>query len=243
MPSPVRTYQAEMHRNLGFYATWLPGDPIEIGDVGEMVDGRFRRRASLNDLRIVFALSDVGAAQNVQYTSREGTKVATDATSKVAGVARVEIAIDFSAEGAFLFHASGLRARRLQNLPDIARQVLAAYEKSHWEKNWLLVEALHAADCATIIVSQDSSAGLTLAAQMEAPLPGLSLADPNAGLEIVSSRGRLVHVIGEHDLHPLFTCFRVRRSIFGASTFAPARGAGPPSEVFERPSLDELLTA
>jgi hypothetical protein len=243
MASPVKTYQTEMHTNLGFYATWLPGDPIEIGDAGEVVDGRFRRRATLADLGIAFTVGDVGSAHDMRYTSKQGTKLTPDAASDVAGVARVEIDIDFSAEGAFVFHASGMRARRLQNLPKVGPQVLAAYDQGRWERHWLLVEALYAADCATIVVSQDSAASLTLAAKVEAPLPALSLANPKAGLEVVASRGQLVHVVGERNLHPLFTCFRVRRSLFGASTFAPARGADSPAEVFERPSLDELLAA
>ena len=34
MASPVKTYQSEMHDKLGFFATWLPGDHVELGDVG-----------------------------------------------------------------------------------------------------------------------------------------------------------------------------------------------------------------
>ena len=110
MARPVKTYQAEMHSNLGFYATWLPGDPIEIGDAGEIVDGRFRRRATLADLGIAFKVGDVGSAHDMRYTSKQGTKLTPDAAADLAGVARVEIDIEFSAEGAFVFHASGIRA-------------------------------------------------------------------------------------------------------------------------------------
>ena len=52
MPSPVQRYQREMHENIGFYATWLPGDPMELGDVGIPSNGMFRKRSSLNDLGI-----------------------------------------------------------------------------------------------------------------------------------------------------------------------------------------------
>jgi hypothetical protein len=243
MASPVKTYQSEMHDNLGFYATWLPGDPIEIGDAGVIVDGRFRRQTTLSDLGIAFDVSGVGAAQDMRYTSKQGTKLTADASADAAGIARAEIKIDFTADGAFVFHASGIRAQRLQKLSEIGRQVVAAYEQGSWEKSWILVEALYAADCATIVVSQDSSAGLTLAAKMDTPVPELSLANPKAHLGVVASRGQLVQVVGERNLHPLFTCFRVRSSLFGTPSFAPARGEGSASEVFERPSLEELLEA
>jgi hypothetical protein len=166
MPSPVRTYHAEMHRNLGFFATWLPGDPIEIGDAGLLVEGRFRRLSSLSELGIRYTQSESTASQNLQYTSTEGTKIDPTIGGAVAGVAKAQIAISFSADGAFVFHATGLRVQRLQELTSVGRGVLAAYEKGRWRKEWLLVETLHLADCATIIVSQDSSAGLVLRAQI-----------------------------------------------------------------------------
>lgn len=85
MPSPVRTYHAEMHRNLGFFATWLPGDPIEIGDAGLLVEGRFRRLSSLSELGIRYTQSESTASQNLQYTSTEGTKIDPTIGGAVAG--------------------------------------------------------------------------------------------------------------------------------------------------------------
>ena len=39
---PVRTYREEMHGNLGFFASWLPADPVDVGDIGVLEGGRFR---------------------------------------------------------------------------------------------------------------------------------------------------------------------------------------------------------
>jgi hypothetical protein len=47
MASPVRRYQQEMHENIGFFATWLPGDLLELGDIGILVNGSFRKLSSL----------------------------------------------------------------------------------------------------------------------------------------------------------------------------------------------------
>jgi hypothetical protein len=243
MPSPVRTYHAEMHRNLGFFATWLPGDPIEIGDAGLLVEGRFRRLSSLSELGIRYTQSESTASQNLQYTSTEGTKIDPTIGGAVAGVAKAQIAISFSADGAFVFHATGLRVRRLQELTSVGRGVLAAYEKGRWRKEWLLVETLHLADCATIIVSQDSSAGLVLTAKPDAVLTALSLADPNVGLAVSSSRGRLVHVVGARKLRPLYSCVRVKDPFFAKPSIAPARGTETRTNEFERAQISDLLDA
>jgi hypothetical protein len=243
MPSPVRTYQAEMHRNLGFFATWLPGDPIEIGDVGILVDGRFRRMLSLDDLGIPYTSSKVGAAQNVQYTSSKGTKIGAVTGASATGVARGEIAIDFAAEGAFVFQAAGLRARRLQELPVVGRSVLAAYEEGRWSKEWLLIESFHTANSARIIVSQDSSAGLVLTAKADNLASMLSLADPKIGLEVASSRGKLVHVVGGRELRPLYSCLRVQKPFLADPSMAPARGRATQTIEFERVQISDLLDA
>jgi hypothetical protein len=241
MASPVRIYQAEMHRNLGFYATWLPADPIEIGDVGVLMDGRFRRLSSLTDLGIAYTTSDAGATQNVQYTSAKGTKIGTATSANAAGIAGVEVNIEFSADGAFVFHATGLQASRLQELPAVGASVLAAYEKGRWRKEWLLIEAVHVADCATVIISQDSSASLVLTGSVSGPIAVLSLADPKARLDVSSSHGKLVHVVGGRALSPLYSCLRIEHSLFAEPLFAPARGEARRSIEFERAQLQDLL--
>ena len=241
MASPVKIYQSEMHHNLGFYATWLPGDPIEIGDVGVLLDGRFRRLTSLTDLGISYDLSAAGTTQNVQYTSAKGTKVGAATSASAAGIAGVEINIEFSADGAFVFHATGLQASRLQELPAVGANVLAAYEKGHWRKEWLLIEAVHIADCATIIISQDSSASLVLTGSVSGPIAVLSLADPKARLDVSSSRGKLVHVVGGRALRPLYSCLRIEHSFFAEPSLAPARGEARRSIEFERAQLNDLL--
>lgn len=91
----------------------------------------------------------------------------------------------------------------------MTRGILEADSNNRWQSNWLLVEALHVADCATIIVSESSGAGLVLAAQADGPISVAALADPKLGLHVTSSRGRLVQVICGRKLRPLYRCVRL----------------------------------
>jgi hypothetical protein len=243
MPSPVRIYQAEMHLNLGFFATWLPGDSVEIGDVGVLADGRFRRLSSLANMGMRCKTNSAGSPQNVQYTSTKGTAVSAAAAAGASGVGKAEIEIEFSAEGAFLFHATGLQARRLEDLQTVNHGILTAYNRGEWQKEWLLVEAVHTADCATVIVSQDTSAKLVLTANASSSSSALALADPKVSLNIASSRGRLVNVICGRAMSPLYSCLRVHDSIFSVPSLTPARGATPEAMRFERVPVSDLLDA
>jgi hypothetical protein len=242
MASPVKLYQKEMHDNLGFFATWLPGDPIEVGDAGVLKNGTFRRVGSLAELGIPFDVSDGSTTQDVQYTSTSGTKVAFSAGANAAGVAKAEITIDFSRAGAFVFHASGLRTCRLVNRMDVARRLLAARRAGQWQASWLLVESLHTAEQATIVVSEDSSAGMSLTAHAAA-IPSVSLADPKISLAVTSTRGKLVHVVGGQGLRPLYACLRIEEPLFGEPSVESVRAFGDPDGEpnLLRPSLDDLL--
>jgi hypothetical protein len=242
MSSPVSLYQSEMHENIGYFATWLPGDPVEVGDVGIFEGGRFRVVSSLKDLEVPFSTEPAGALRNVQYTSTEGTSIRFNAGAGVKELLDAEVAINFSGAGSFLFHASGLQAHRLSNRTKVAKALLVAYQRKRWEKPWLLVESVHVAGRATIVVSSDSSAELVLSATAEGALAELSLADPKVELGIVSVKGRLFQTIAAANLHPLYSCFRVEDPFFGKPSVQPVRGASDASGVeFMRPGIAELL--
>ena len=230
MASPVKLYQQEMHDNLGFFPTWLPGDP-------------FRRVASLAELGIACDVVAGETTQNVQYTSTQATKITATTGAAVTGFAKAEITVEFSREGAFVFHASHLQPRHIENRAGIGEEIVKAYHKGKWKKEWLLVEALHAADRATIIVSEDSSAGLVLAASAQGPLTSVSLADPKVSLTVASTRGKVVHIVGGKGLHPLYSCLRLTAPLFGEPSVRPVRGSSErDNEVqFSRPGIEELL--
>jgi hypothetical protein len=243
MASPVKLYQREMHGNLGFFATWLPGDPIEIGDVGSLEAGRFRRMTSLKDLDIPCEVDVSSTQQNIQLTSTRGTRLTTSAGANAPTLVKAEITIGFSREGAFIFNAFKLRPYRLVNHPTVAEGILDAYRNHRWERGWLLVETVHVAERATIIVSEDSSAELVLVANLTGALPTVPLADPKIGFTVASTRGKVVHIVGGRDLHPLYSCLRLKSAFFGEPSVQPVRGIGHVQleSAFSRPAIDDLL--
>jgi hypothetical protein len=243
MASPVKLYQREMHTNLGFFATWLPGDHLELGEAGVLEGGRFRKTTSLDELGIAIEVSAAGPPQKAQYESTSGTKVSVSAGAAATPGTRGEISVQFSKAGAFVFHSSGLRHSRVENRLAVADALLKAYKAGRWKKEWYLIEGLHTAESATIIVSEDSTAEIVLAAMTDLPFPAISLADPKVELNVSSTRGKLFHLVGGRRLHPLYSCLRVRDPWSGAPSVEPVRGAraaGTPIPL-ERPSIDELL--
>jgi hypothetical protein len=243
MASPVKTYQREMHDNLGYFATWLPNEPVHVGDVGVIERGRFRRVASLKELGIAFNTEVGSSTQDVQYASTQGTTIKTAGGAAVAELAKAAVTITFSESGAFVFSAAALTAQRIKDRVVMGEQVVQAYRDGKWKKEWLLVEAVQVADAATIVVSQDQSSEIVLAAKLDAPVPSIALSDPKLNLSVASIRGRLAHVVGERNLRPLYSCFRIHDSIFGPPALKAVRGAAPADNAIplQRAELRDLL--
>jgi hypothetical protein len=245
MASPVRLYQTEIHTNLGFFPTWLPGDKIEIGDIGVLSGGQFRKMASLIELGIPFEVNKGTARQYVQYTSSQGTKLTTTASGATAGLATSEIAIEFSKEGAFVFHASRLQALEMANRVAVSDALLKVHMNGKWNTDWLLVDTVHSSECATIIIAQESSAMLILGISAEHPIASVLLADPSVSLSVKSTRGKITHIIGDKNLHPLYSCLRIKERVFGSTRVEPVLGAIPQTGELElsRPGIDDLLNS
>ena len=247
MTAPVKLYQQEMHANIGFFGTWLPGDPLRLGDIGVLENGRFRPQTTLAELGVKITGTGKGSPQNLQYTSKSGTALNVRAGAEVLGPlpASAEIDIRFSHEGAFLFHASNVTNESVGNRLALADSVSSLYSKGTWRKEWYLVESLYTADCATIIISEDSSSHLVIGAASSVALGALPLADPHVRLSVSSASGKMVQVVGGRDLRPLYSCVRLKETWLGDLKVVPVRGAAPKhgDMPFARASITELLNS
>lgn len=241
MGSPVKTYQTEMHENLGLYATWLPTDPMEVGDIGFFEGGRFRLVKKLSDFNIVCDTKAQSGASDLQFSSRDGVKVNISSNISASASTGAQINIDFSSNGAFLFHAYGVRLHRLENRHEVAESVLKLYANNQWEKEWMIVEAVHVAQRATVLISEDKSASVQIAASARMAMPSLLLADPAIDLKVTSFRGKVFQMLSAKQPHPLYACLRVKNPMLGRPKVMPVRGGRDVTPLLERPAIAELL--
>lgn len=244
MASPVKLYQEEMHKNVGYFATWLPGDPIKLGDIGILAGGRFRRQASLEELGIEPVALREGTAEDMSYSaSAERSMGVSAGASAVVPVAKAEFSIRFSREGGYVFEALGIKNVEFGNRLALAEQIIGVYDRGQWRSEWLVVESIYTADFATIIVSEESSSEIVLKASGNAPIGTLPLADPELGLTVTASNGKIVHLVARNNLSPLYSCLRVHDPLFGSASVVPVRGLGSDQALqrVTRLSIKDLL--
>jgi len=245
MASPVKLYQEQMHSNVGFFATWLPGSILDLGDFGILEAGRFRKLGSLKELGIEHGEVREGSPENVSYSASAKRSVGASAeASTTVPVAKAELSIQFSQQGGYVFEAAGIRNVEIANRIALSESILAAYDQGRWQKHWLIVDAMYKAASATIIVSEDSSSEIVLRASGNVPLGTLPLADPKLGLSVSNSSGKIVHVVAQSNLSPLYSCLKVRDPLFGLPSVVPVRGVGEADEpAFTRLGIEDLLNS
>lgn len=243
MPSPVKLYQKEMHNNVGFFATWLPSSVVQIGDLGVLEAGRFRTIGSLVELGVPVGNVREGTSENMSYSAWAEKKTSSSAgAGAVVPLTKAELAIQFSQQGGYVFEAAAIRNVEIADRLRITKAILDLYEKGRWQKEWLLVDAVYKADAATIIVSEDSSSGITLNASSDIPLGSLPLANPQVALSVSSVTGKVVHVVAQSGLSPLYSCLKVQAPFFGKPSLSPVRGTQTnPVDAFARCGIDDLL--
>jgi hypothetical protein len=226
MASPVKLYQEQMHNNVGFFATWLPASILELGDFG----------VPHADIR-------EGTPENMSYSaSAQRALAASLGASATVPVAKAELSIRFSQQGGYVFEAAGIRHVEIADRMNLAKNLLDAYKQGRWQKEWLIVDAVYRAASATVIVSEDSSSEIVLRASGDVPLGPLPLADPKLGLSVSTSSGKVVHIVAQSDLTPLYSCLRVRDPIFGIPAVSPVRGpADTTASPLTRLAVEELL--
>ena len=208
---------------------WLPGDRIDIGDVGVLEGGRFRRATNLTDLNVDFQLDVPGVPQPLRYSSTKQTTIWLGGGASIqdpsASVASVEARVDmeFGDEGAFVFHADGIQQLRMRDRGSVDEQIVELAQARRWKSRWYLVDEVYRAECATIIVSQGASASLSLLVKGAIDVGSVALSDPSLNLSVVSSSGQLVQVLGVQDVNPLYTCSKIAGGWFRSRYLRPVR--------------------
>ncbi len=245
MANPVTLYQSEMHDNFGFFATWLPGDTIEVGDVGTIERGQFRKVTSLEELNIKFEVASAQSTQDVNITSSSGVAVKSSVSAQHSGLGEAGVTVDFSKEGAFLFSGSNLVQHTISYRMATTESLIRSFKDGKWKSEWLLVDRLYTCDRAVVLVSEGSNAQVVLSLDNQNLAKSPSVVDPKLDFSVASISGKVVQVLGKSGLSPLYSCLRVNVSLLGDVKVKPVRGGALLGDLkeFTRLSIEELLNS
>ena len=114
--------------------------------------------------------------------------------------------------------------------------MLENYERKRWKKEWLLVESVHAAERASIIISEDNAALLVLAADVKL-LPTILRRSEGWLPEVSATEGKLFQTLGAN-LHPFVILPAQGTPSSGQAEVLPVRGQGDAASRPVWPGID-----
>ena len=222
MAKPAKFYLSHINKQTGYRATWDPGKPLKLGQIGKLDDyGVFNVYTSLEGEGIAVQTAQDGTAGDLDYTSSDSVTISTklSGSAPVVGsglsAAQAGFSFDFKSEKSVVFQASGITTSHITNLAAIEKAILEKYRAGNWDKNWLIITELVTAASATIIIVNSSTAKLDLKAQADISSGTLKLTDASLGLSVAREQGSTLKYISQSGLTPLYRVMGIVSPLFG----------------------------
>jgi len=232
MGSIAKTYVDDIHDEWEeVFATWPAGLELKLGDYGYLEDGIFQRMGNIAEKGISGERRDDNNDTAIEYKSSDEVSVVGHAKGSVnvSGVAnaKASLEISFSGKHAVFFKAAGGKWHTFESPEQIGQQILELFHAGKWKREFLVVTNLLKAGATTVVVSNGSSASVSLEAQAD-DIEAIDLADASVGLRIKSESNLGLKIIAEGGMTPLFGLMKIQRlSLFGLGLITTGYFWGP----------------
>ena len=126
-----KKYTRELRQQFGYLATWLPGTPLELGDIGILKRNTYTKISNLSNFDIDFSIEKDLTKSDIEYTSKGAVSITTKASGTAAtqgsvlGKIDAGITVEFSKENAILFKANGTSSPAIEDQIKLGRQILS----------------------------------------------------------------------------------------------------------------------
>ncbi len=233
MSGPASQYAYELYTKFGYRATWLPGTPLKLGDVGVINDHVFTRLAGLNDLGIQWKERSDPSAEDLFYQSTSGItmafKLAGEPVPAGSGLleAKAGVSITFERQAAVIFAAKGCRVPSIENQIAVGEEIKKLYKAGKWDRQYYVVTEVVNAETFTALVSESGGGKLELIAEGALPQGAVGLADLKANFHVARSQSMHTQTIAQEALTPLFRVRRLARPWYVLPLRFQASGVDP----------------
>lgn len=144
----------ELRSELGYYPTWLPTDPVEVGDIGVFSRGVFRKAARLAALGIDFETRTAPTKNN--FKKSRGIQFVLGSEFRAeSSVVDVTTRIRVGSKKAYnwAFGALGCRLVEFDDHLQVEAAILERARAGVWKKEWLVVSEVQLVDRLNLLVA------------------------------------------------------------------------------------------
>jgi hypothetical protein len=247
--APYRRYIKEIHDRFGFWATWLPNEAIQLGDVGPLVNLRFQRVTNLQNQGIAFNVEPPGNSAEFQYASSNSVTIQVKAKGELplAGSVLAQtdagISVSFANKNATMFLATKCRVSSIAKQDDLAKTIIQRAEHGDWPREHLVVTSVVQSDASVILISSGDSGKVEFAVAGSAPVSPITLVGMQARVREVHASNVDIRIVSKNRLTPLFRVQGLRKKLFGGTYFAPSGGGFGVGDEYSTQALDDASDA
>ncbi|MDO8365505.1 MAG: hypothetical protein Q7T20_01825 [Saprospiraceae bacterium] len=220
MASAQEQYTDEMKKKFGYYATWNPGVPLKLGDIGIFKNNVFTRISDLESLQITFEHREDPTKTPLEHNSQGSVTVTTKVSGTIAPQGSVltsadaGIIVEFGKENSTLFKAYNTTTPSIKDTIRLGNEVIKLFKEGVWNKNWAIITELVEAENATIIISNTSNGKIELKANANIDAPTFDIADAKFDFSTQFSRGLETKIVSAENLTPLFKVMGMKTRLF-----------------------------
>jgi len=230
------SYSKEIAKQLGQIAIYLPGTPVDVGDIITFPNGKsflgkprplgaFQKRTSLRDLGIDYKNPKFSESPDTyKFSSSKNidfgfdTSANADLNNDSLPQGNAAIRISFSSEGAIYFLGYHCDKKQLGDLISIENQINNNSSNLLWEDTYL-VTAITVAKKAFIAQSKSKSSSLIV----NGNLKGLDTKEVNVNastdLKIIKEKGNIMIVDWSDDVTLFMNLIRFKKEVFGRRNY------------------------
>lgn len=209
-------------KSVGYRPTWEPNKTLKIGDVGKLENGVFVKWSNLEKLKIPLEVGHDDREGSVfDLTTENGVNVHAKAEGKVdpkvpsLGKMDTGFGVEFKRANSILFKIEGYLTHQINNLGEIAQEVLKRYKNDEWDEDYVIINELVEAKKATIMMSSEGGVTIGLKAKGNVGGKALSIADADLDAGADSSGKLAINIAGAAGITPLYRAVGIKKKFWG----------------------------
>jgi hypothetical protein len=208
---PSDFYVKNIVKKFGYFASWFPNSPIQLGDVGVMEGPYFKQLTSLKELQLSFVPRTSKKSANFSYSWEADFAIDSNASVNIANVGITSsLNVKFNNAGAFVFETTDCTITEIENKISLGLEIKKMFIANTWEVDWVVIDSIVAAGSSTIIISNSNNSEIQLSASGE--LSKINLTDANLGLKIKNQTGEITKFLADKGLVPMFKTSKIKLS-------------------------------
>jgi hypothetical protein len=216
-------YTRELHSQLKYYATWLPGTPLKLGDYGTLNGRLFTKTGNiLADFDIKIKVGHDKLRDNFSYKSASGVtvncQIVGSGTVSVVAELTANVKVGFSKGNGIFFFADGCVCDSISNKKTIGEYL---DKLPSWDSQNFIITELVTSGATTILISNASNGEVSFNVKGN-DISVANFASAGMKLSVQSEKQIGFSIIAKDGLTPLFKLYQFNKKIFRKKrTFRP----------------------